>query len=293
MYGTNINPTNITNTIKLRDGIDMPIFGIGTWLSKKGGDCKNAVENALKVGYRLIDTAQLYDNEEDVGEAIENSGVKRDDLFIVTKLHSLHHKDNDEPIIELCGSLNKLKTRYVDLYLIHTPKGGNLIEVWKGMLDSKRMGLTRAVGVSNFGIEQLQGLKDAGLEMPEVNQIELHVWLQQKEVVEWCRKENIAVMGYCPLAKTNMFGKTDVKNIAEEIGKTESQVAIRWSIQSEIITIPKSINMNRIKENSDVFNFELSEENMKRLNECDIGYKASLSANNMYIPWDKVKSNSF
>ena len=293
MYGTNINPTNITNTIKLRDGIDMPIFGIGTWLSKKGGDCKNAVENALKVGYRLIDTAQLYDNEEDVGEAIENSGVKRDDLFIVTKLHSLHHKDNDEPIIELCGSLNKLKTRYVDLYLIHTPKGGNLIEGWKGMLDSKRMGLTRAVGVSNFGIEQLQGLKDAGLEMPEVNQIELHVWLQQKEVVEWCRKENIAVMGYCPLAKTNMFGKTDVKNIAEEIGKTESQVAIRWSIQSEIITIPKSINMNRIKENSDVFNFELSEENMKRLNECDIGYKASLSANNMYIPWDKVKSNSF
>ena len=293
MYGTNINPTNITNTIKLRDGIDMPIFGIGTWLSKKGGDCKNAVENALKVGYRLIDTAQLYDNEEDVGEAIENSGVKRDDLFIVTKLHSLHHKDNDEPIIELCGSLNKLKTRYVDLYLIHTPKGGNLIEVWKGMLDSKRMGLTRAVGVSNFGIEQLQGLKDAGLEMPEVNQIELHVWLQQKEEVEWCRKENIAVMGYCPLAKTNMFGKTDVKNIAEEIGKTESQVAIRWSIQSEIITIPKSINMNRIKENSDVFNFELSEENMKRLNECDIGYKASLSANNMYIPWDKVKSNSF
>lgn len=292
MY-TNINPTKITDTIKLRDGIDMPIFGIGTWLSKKGGDCKNAVENALNLGYRLIDTAQLYDNEEDVGEAIENSGVKRDDLFIVTKLHSQHHKDKDEPIIELCGSLNKLKTKYVDLYLVHTPKGGNIIEVWKGVLDSKRMGLTRAVGVSNFGIEQLQGLKDAGLEMPEVNQIELHIWLQQKEVVEWCRKENIAVMGYCPLAKTNMFGKTDVKNIAEEIGQTESQVAIRWSMQSGIITIPKSINKDRIKENSDVFNFELSEENMKRLDECDIDYKASLSASNMYIPWDKVKSNSF
>ena len=179
------------------------------------------------------------------------------------------------------------------MYLIHTPKGGNIIEVWKGMLDSKRMGLTRSVGVSNFGIEQLQGLKDAGLEMPEVNQIELNVWLQQKEVVEWCRKENIAVMGYCPLAKTNMFGKTDVKNIAEEIGKTESQVAIRWSMQSGIITIPKSINIDRIRENSDVFNFKLSEDNMKRLNECDIDYKASLSANNMYISWDKIKSNSF
>jgi len=279
---------NINSTIQLRNGNHIPLFGLGTFQSESGNVCKNAVLTALQQGYRLIDTAILYGNESDVGDAIIESNIPREEIFVVTKLHiEKHGKKN--AISQLKESLKRLKLDYVDLYLIHSPTGGSIIETWKGMIDCKELGLTRVIGVSNFGVNQLEGMKQCSVEMPEVNQIELHVWMQQKDCVEWCRKENIGVMGYCPLAKTRLFGKTPIYDIAKEISKTEAQIAIRWSIESGIITIPKSVNPIRIKENADVFDFDLGNKYQSIFSHCDCKYKSSVSVNHMYISWNEIK----
>ena len=237
---------SLSSLVTLRDGVKMPMFGLGTYLSEMGGECLEACTAALGMGYVMLDTANMYNNEAEVGASL--AGRDRSDVFIVTKHSGEHGRASTLAAID--ESLNKLGLEYVDLYLIHNPKGGKCLETWQAMLDIKASGKARAVGVSNFGLKHLKGIKEAGLELPEVNQIELHCWLQQKELTAYCEHEKITVMGYCPLARTKRFKDSALLSIAELLGKTEAQIAIRWSIQSGFITIPNSSTASRIAQNA-------------------------------------------
>ncbi|XP_033728635.1 glyoxal reductase-like isoform X2 [Pecten maximus] len=192
--------TGLTSTIKLNDGVIMPLFGLGSYLSEsgQGGQAERAVTHALSKGYKLIDTAEFYGNEADVGRGIRNGGMKREDVFVVTKLWENGYNRCKKIFNK---SLKMLDIGYVDLYLIHSPSSGKCVETYKAMLELKQEGLVRSVGVSNFGVQHLEGLRKAGLPTPSVNQIELHPWQQKTEIVDYCRKNGITVMGYSPLTK--------------------------------------------------------------------------------------------
>lgn len=278
---------SLVSTIALRNGALMPRFGLGTWLSEKGGEAAKAVVTSLQNGYKMIDTAQMYNNEEDVGSGIKESGVSREEVFVVTKLGTDKH-GNDACRQALKESLQKLQLNYVDLFLIHSPQGGKIVETWGTLLKLRDEGLTKSVGVSNFGVDQLKNLKETGLELPEINQVEMHMWNQQPELVQWCRQNGVTVMGYCPLARCKKFGEGISQSLSEKLSKSEAQIAIRWSLQNDIITIPKSSSAERIKQNADIFGFELSEEDMKIVAESNVQFKASNACNSQDIPWTEV-----
>lgn len=274
----------ITSTISLRSGTLMPMFGLGTWLSTGDGTCADSVTAALRNGYPLIDTAQMYENEEDVGNALKG----KNEIFVVSKLNTSCHgaEKTREAVNE---SLRKLQRERIDLYLIHSPKPGKVVETWRTLLELKQEGKIKEVGVSNFGVGQLQGLKESGLEVPAVNQIEYHLHLPQTETVEYCKSEGIAVMGYCPLARCKHFGHEIVQNLVSKYEKTEAQIYIRWSLQTGVITIPKSSNVGRIQQNAEVFDFELDESDVSNLAKLNDGFKASNAVNSMDIPWEDVR----
>ena|SRR3990167_8411641 len=282
-----MNEITYQTCVPLRNGSSMPLYGLGTWLSK-GNSCYDAVKQALELGFRLIDTARLYENEKQVGDALKDSKIPREEVFIVTKAFSKYHQ-YDLVKQGLKESLECLQTDYVDLLLIHTPNGGNVLEVWRALEDLKKEGLARAIGVSNFGVEQLKQLILASNEAPEVNQIEYHLFLQQKETIDYCKENQIQMMGYCPVARGKRFGEKTILEIAAAHNVTEPQVMIRWCLQKGIVTIPKSVNPEHIQQNADCLKFSLSEEEMKILDSLENGFKASTSVDNMNIPWEQVK----
>lgn len=270
----------------------MPQLGLGTFLTKSGSECSEAVAAALQAGYRLIDTAAAYGNEKDVAAGIQKSGVARENVFVSTKLQAKEHGSADQVRAAFAASLSRLGMDYVDLFLIHSPKGGNILEVWQVLLEIRDKGLARAVGVSNFGVEHLRGLKEAGLEAPEVNQIELHCWLQQQNVTEYHRQESIATMAYSPLARGQRFseeGETPLGQIAKELGQTEASIAIRWSLQCGHIVIPKTKSADRIKQNA-AEGFDISEVQMRKLQHLDFGFNCICSSAAMDLPWMNVAS---
>jgi len=291
-----INMEQQQEQVQLRSGGSMPKYGLGTWTATDK-ECHDAVLAALNLGIRLIDTAAYYDNEQQVGEAIKASGIDRGEIFVVTKLPGSGHGNPEEALKK---SLELLGMEYVDLYLIHSPSGKDIVNVWKSMLSLRKQGLARAIGVSNFGVEQLKSLEEVmkgeageGKEediLPEVNQVEYHVFLQQKDLMTYLRSKGIVPMGYCPLARCKQLNEhPQLTELASKHGKTEPQVMLRWSLQSGVITIPKSVNVSRIKENLEVLNFELSDEDMAALDALDIGFKASQSVNTQDLPWDEIK----
>jgi len=256
---------DLSGMVTLNDGVSMPLFGLGVYLAETGSPAEDAVSFALKNGYRLIDTAQIYGNEADVGRGMKKSGVKREDMFIVTKVfNNCHGYELTTNTVK--ESLSKLDTSYIDLYLIHSPGGGKNIETYRALLDLKAKGLIRSVGVSNFGVQHLEGLEKAGLPRPSVNQIELHPFQRKPQVVDYCLQNGIAVMGYSPIAKARKQNDPDLQRIAQRLHKTVAQVLIRWSVQRGYITIPKSTKPERIIENSKVFDFALTDEDMATLN---------------------------
>jgi len=261
----------------------MPRFGLGTWKASGKGECDKATQIALKNGYRLIDTAAVYENEEDVGKAISEVKMARDDYYVVTKLDPKNH-GYDKALKAVEEQLKKLGLDYVDLYIIHSPRNGKILETWDALIEAKKRGLAKSIGVSNFGVEQLEGIKASGKEMPEVNQIELHVWNHQKETMEYCKSAGIVVMGYCPLARVKKFGTTVVNKIAEELKVSEAQLCIRWALQYGIVTIPKSTNEKRIIENANIFSWNIPSHLMKELDKANEGFKASNSVNRMKMP---------
>lgn len=258
---------SLSTKIKLNDGYEMPLFGVGTYLSKSGvgASAEKSVEYAVKLGYRLVDTAEYYENETDVGQGIINSKIPREEIFVVTKLWDQGY---DVCKAAVTRSLQKLKTGYIDLYLIHSPLGGRIMESYNAMLELQKAGLIRSVGVSNFGVHHLEALREAGKPTPAVNQVELHPYCNQEALVKYCRSHNIAVMGYTPLARGHYFQDPLVKDMAQRHNKTVAQIMLRWSVQAGYITIPKSDKKERLQENANIFDFTLSEDEMNALNSC-------------------------
>lgn len=253
---------DLNTTIKLNDGHLMPCYGLGVYQAESGPGrlAEKATLYALQNGYRLIDTAQFYKNEEDVGRAIAQSGIPREDIFVVTKL--LEH-GYDVCKKSFHESLKKLGLDYVDLFLIHNPATGKNVESYEAMIELQKEGLIRSVGVSNFNTIHLEALRKAGKPTPAVNQIELHPYLQQRDIVDYCRQHGIAVMGFTPLTRAKKLDDPPLVQIAQKYGTTTSRILLRWSIQKGYITIPKSVTPERILANANVFNFTLADEDVR------------------------------
>lgn len=262
----------IESRIKLNDGMTMPLFGLGVWRLESGKETRDAVSYALELGYIHIDTASMYNNEEDVGVAIQESSLPREKLFITTKVNS--SELGYDSTLEACErSLKKLKLTYLDLFLIHKPVEGYRQNTWKALEKLKHESICRSIGVSNFSPKHLNEIFKICEFIPAVNQIEMNPFLAQKNISEFCRSKNIHITGYCPLARTEKSNDPTLVNIANECGKTWAQVMVRWGLQKQLNTIPKSANPKRIRENSDVFNFELNEKQMQRLDDLDEGFR--------------------
>ena len=262
----------IESMIKLNNGMTMPLFGLGVWRLESGKETRDAVSYALELGYIHIDTASMYNNEEDVGVAIQESSLPREKLFITTKVNS--SELGYDSTLEACErSLKKLKLTYLDLFLIHKPVEGYRQNTWKALEKLKHESICRSIGVSNFSPKHLNEIFKICEFIPAVNQIEMNPFLAQKNISEFCRSKNIHITGYCPLARTEKSNDPTLVNIANECGKTWAQVMVRWGLQKQLTTIPKSANPKRIRENSDVFNFELNEKQMQRLDDLDEGFR--------------------
>ena len=262
----------IESRIKLNDGMTMPLFGLGVWRLESGKETRDAVSYALELGYKHIDTASMYNNEEDVGVAIQESSLPREKLFITTKVNS--SELGYDSTLEACErSLKKLKLTYLDLFLIHKPVEGYRQNTWKALEKLKHESICRSIGVSNFSPKHLNEIFKICEFIPAVNQIEMNPFLAQKNISEFCRSKNIHITGYCPLARTEKSNDPTLVNVANECGKTWAQVMVRWGLQKQLTTIPKSANTERIRENSDVFNFELNEKQMLILDDLDEGFR--------------------
>ena len=254
--------------LKMNDNYQIPVVGLGTWKSEPGKTTSQAVLDSLEAGYRHIDTARAYDNETDVGRAVNDSGLPREDLFITTKLWNQHQ--GYEEAIEACEkSLNRLNCDYIDLYLIHWPLREKRNHSWKAFIELRDRGLCKSIGVSNFTIEHLAEIEAKFGILPAVNQVEFHPYHYQKELLDYCNSKNIIIEAYSPLVHAKRMDEPKLGAISEELGKTPAQILIRWSIQRGMVVLPKSVNKSRIIENFSVFDFDIPDSMMKKLDELD------------------------
>ncbi|MEN3156400.1 aldo/keto reductase [Priestia aryabhattai] len=255
--------------VTLNNGVEMPILGFGVYLIEDENECEQSVYDALMAGYRLIDTAAAYLNEEAVGRAIKRSGVPREEIFITTKLwiQDAGYENTKEAFAK---SLEKLQVDYLDLYLIHQPFG-DVYGSWRAMEELYREGKIRAIGVSNFHMDRLVDLMDHNEVIPAVNQIETHPFTQQVESAKFMKENNVQIESWGPFAqgKHNVFENEVLVSLAEKHNKSVSQVILRWLTQREVVVIPKSVRKERIIENFNIFDFELSKEDMETIATLD------------------------
>ena len=255
--------------VKLNNGVEMPIVGFGVF-QIEGDKCEQAVLDAIEVGYRLIDTAQAYYNEEFVGNALRKCNVPRNEIFLTTKVWVTEHtyEKTKKSIIE---SMKKLQTDYLDLVLIHQPLS-DYYSAYHCMEDLYKEGLIRAIGISNFSSERMADLSTFNEIKPAVNQVETHIFFQQYEANEWMKKYNVQHEAWGPLSQHRIgevINNSILKDLAEKYNKTPTQIALKSLIQREIVVIPKTVNKNRMKENIDIFDFELNESEMKSIKTID------------------------
>ena len=260
-------------TVQLNDGYDIPQLGYGVF-RVQAGDTERAVSEALEVGYRHIDTAAIYGNEEGVGAAIANSGIPRRELFVTTKLWNDRHDGND-PHDAIRESLDRLGLERVDLYLIHwpTPAKDNYLHAWEQLIELRAAGLTRSIGVSNFLVPHLERIVAATGVVPAVDQIELHPAHQQRDVTDWAAAQDVQIEAWGPLGqgKYDLFGIPAVREAASAHQKSPAQVVLRWHLQKGNIVFPKSVRRERLEENIDVFDFELSDAELRAIDALDSG----------------------
>jgi len=258
----------VESRITLNEGRTIPVLGLGVWQTAAGRETRQAVGYALEIGYRLIDTARMYGNEKDVGAAVRESGIPREEIFVTTKLWNDEH-GYEAALRAFEKSRQALGLDYVDLYLIHWPVPRLRHESWKALLKLRDEGLARSIGVSNYTVRHLQELLSASSIPPSVNQVEFHPFLYQRELLEFCRSHGIQLEAYSPLARGRRLNDPVIREIATRYARTPAQVLIRWSLQRGLVVIPKSSRRERIRENAAVFDFELKPQDMGRLDSLD------------------------
>jgi len=254
----------------LNNGLRIPQLGYGVW-KIPDEEATLTVGQAIEAGYRLIDTAKVYRNERGVGQAIANSDVPRDDLFITTKLWN-GDQGYENTLQAFDESLEKLELDYIDLYLIHwpTPKFDMYVETYQAMEKLYKDGRVKSIGVCNFDIEHLERILNECEIKPAINQVECHPFLQQKELRTFCQKHDIQIESYSPLMNgTRVLDENTIREIAEQYGKTPAQIILRWHLQSDLVTIPKTVTPSRMRENLDVFDFELNQTDMNKIAALD------------------------
>jgi len=255
----------ISDRATLRDGVTMPWLGLGLWRVEGQKTIDDAIRAALDAGYTAFDTATAYDNEEQIGRALHKLGVNRSDLFITTKLWNPQHVQGYDACIEACKqSLAWLRLDVIDLYLIHwpVPSRGKTVEAWRALIQLQKEGLVRSIGVSNFHIHHLEMLERETGVIPSVNQVERHPWLNQRELIDYCRVKNILVEAYSPLMRGHIKDEPVLAEIGDRHKKSAAQVVLRWHLQGGVACIPKSVHANRIQENAALFDFDLSDDEM-------------------------------
>jgi diketogulonate reductase-like aldo/keto reductase len=266
----------IDTTAALSHGGPIPVFGLGVYQTGSGKGTVNAVTWALEAGYRHIDTAALYGNEREVGQAVRASGIPREEIFVTTKLWNNEH-GYDRALNAFDESIGHLGLDYVDLYLIHWPVEGLRHDSWRALERILEEGRTRAIGVSNYTTTHLEELLARCTTPPAVNQVEFHPFLYQRELLEYCSSHHIILEAYSPLTKGLKLGDERLVSVAEKYGRTVAQIMIRWALQHDLVVIPKSSDKSRILENAAVFDFELSGDDMSHLDGLN---------ENLHITWD-------
>ena len=263
---------DIHSTAILNNGVEIPMLGLGAFRLGAGSETVNAVLWALEVGYRHVDTAMIYGNEREVGLALKKSPVPREKVFITTKLWNSHH--GFDSTLKACDeSLSKLGMDYIDLYLVHWPAEGKREETWKAIEKLYEGGKCRSIGVSNYTIKHLEELSDYAEVVPAVNQVEFSPYLYQKKLLDYCNEHGIKLEAYRSLTKGVKLADQRLVEIASRDGKTPAQVLLRWALQHEVIIIPKSAHKERIIENSQLFDFKLSKEDMKLLDSFNENFR--------------------
>jgi 2,5-diketo-D-gluconate reductase A len=249
---------------QLGDGNHIPVLGLGVWQIPNGPTCVNAVRWALELGYRHIDTAQEYGNEESVGRAVRESGLPREEVFITTKFWP----GASDPVAEAEDSLSRLGLDYVDLYLVHWPQGGPT-RAWRGMERARERGYARSIGVSNYDVRDLERVMAAATVPPVVNQVQFSPFEYRRKLLEAAERHDVALEAYSPLGTGRHLANRTVKQLASRIGRTPAQVLLRWCLQHNLIVIPKSAHRDRIAENSRIFDFTLAADDMAVLDALD------------------------
>jgi methylglyoxal/glyoxal reductase len=280
MYEGMIRMKDIKSYVVLNNGVKMPMLGLGTYKARDWNELNNAIKEAVKIGYRHIDTASFYGNEEEIGLAIKECGVPREELFLTTKVWN-SDQGYERTLKAFEESVKKLKTDYLDLYLIHWPQVLNE-ETWKALEKLYKEGYTRAIGVCNFATSHLKDLMENAEIMPVVNQIEFHPRLVQNELMEFCKKHNIHLEAWSPLMRGMIFQFPLLQQLSQKYNRTIPQIVLRWDLQMEVVTIPKSTTLTRIKENADIFDFELSKEDMEKIQSLKDGYRMGMNPEEVY-----------
>ncbi len=249
---------------QLSDGTEIPVLALGVWQIRNGRECVNAVRWALDLGYRHIDTAQLYGNEESVGRAVRDSGVPREDLYITTKFAPSRR----DPAAEAEGSLRRLGLDYVDLYLVHWPQRG-ATWAWPGMERARHLGYTRSIGVSNYGVGEMDEVMRGAEAPPVVNQVQFSPFEYRRALLDAATKHHTVVEAYSPLGTGRYLADRRVGEVASRVGRSPAQVLLRWCLQRDTVVLPKSTHRNRIEENARIFDFELSDDDLAELDNLD------------------------
>ncbi|KKL92884.1 hypothetical protein LCGC14_1880220 [marine sediment metagenome] len=263
---------SLNSTVKLNNGVEMPIFGLGTWdLKLKRG--YQAILWALEAGYRLLDTAEVYGNEKEVGLAIKDSGVPREEVFITTKVYNTS-QGFDSTLKAFEESLRKLDISYIDLYLIHAPVTDLRFDTWKALEKLLGEGKTNAIGVSNYSIRHLTESLEQFSIIPAVNQAEFSPFLYQKDLLDFCKSHNIVLEGYSPLTKGGKLNSQTLIDIGKKYVKSPAQILIRWGLQHDVVQIPRSSNKDHIYENANVFDFQIGDDEMQTLDSLNEDFRA-------------------
>ena len=265
-----------TNCFTLKNKVEIPSLGFGTWLIENGDEAVRIVSAALECGYRHIDTAAAYGNEESVGKAVRESGIERSEIFVTSKVWNTE-RGYDKAMAAFEATMEKLGLDYLDLYLVHWPCNVGSREEWakvnsdtwralEKLYEDKRV---RAIGVSNFKVHHLEELFKNCKTAPMVNQIEFHPGFMQQEIFDCCRKNNILVEAWSPLGRGRMEGSSLIRELSDKYGKSVAQICIRWCLQNGVLPLPKTVTESRIAENADVFDFEISAEDMEKINSME------------------------